>query len=325
MSIEEMVFPPIQNRAPSVDPILISVLVYERKVGRVLLDEGATCDIIYEHCFLKLRKEVRERKKDVYTTLFGFSGEQVNPLGDISHKLNEDKKSHTRTTKVKRNGTRVECRCLKGSGRIKKSRNPLRNKIPNVGIKYRHGQKDRRRLENIFIQKCGKIPAILQNAKGVPREERLPVDTRGRQSFERQKRGEIFFFTVEQHVPHTRTPKGWRERDHIPSSLKGVRKRSPNGEKRKRQKAYILCKHSVTRRWAKLPNHRKVGARLGPRSKKTREAIELEEHKIKYKPRNAIKAQVLVDFLAETQEEDDEIDFQNQEEKGKNLGVEAIY
>ncbi|GJX88081.1 reverse transcriptase domain-containing protein [Tanacetum coccineum] len=49
-------------------------------------------------------------------------------------------------------------------------------------------------------------------------------------------------------------------------------------------------------------------------------AIELREHEIKYKPRNAIKAQVLADFLEETLEEDEEKDFQNQEDKTKNMG-----
>nr|GEU68055.1 hypothetical protein [Tanacetum cinerariifolium] len=48
----------------------------------------------------------------------------------------------------------------------------------------------------------------------------------------------------------------------------------------------------------------------------SRLAIELEEHEIKYKPRNAIKSQVLADFLAETQEED----FQNHEDKTKSTG-----
>ncbi|GJZ66101.1 reverse transcriptase domain-containing protein [Tanacetum coccineum] len=49
-------------------------------------------------------------------------------------------------------------------------------------------------------------------------------------------------------------------------------------------------------------------------------AIELGEHEIEFMPRNAIKAQILADFLAETQEEDDETNFQNQEEKGKITG-----
>ncbi|GJY21743.1 reverse transcriptase domain-containing protein [Tanacetum coccineum] len=49
-------------------------------------------------------------------------------------------------------------------------------------------------------------------------------------------------------------------------------------------------------------------------------AIELGEHEIEYKPRNAIKAQVLADFLVETQEKDKETDFQDQEDKKLNIG-----
>ncbi|GKD99696.1 hypothetical protein Tco_1387680 [Tanacetum coccineum] len=100
MSVEEMIFPPIQNRAPSVDPILISVLVYGRQVGRVLLDGGAAYDIIYEHCFLKLWKEVRERRKDVYTTLSGFSGEHVSPLGEISLRIIVREAPHHRSEQI---------------------------------------------------------------------------------------------------------------------------------------------------------------------------------------------------------------------------------
>ncbi|GJT82707.1 reverse transcriptase domain-containing protein [Tanacetum coccineum] len=41
-------------------------------------------------------------------------------------------------------------------------------------------------------------------------------------------------------------------------------------------------------------------------------AIELGEHEIKFKPRNAVKAQILADFLAETKE-DDETDFEEKQ------------
>ncbi|GJW10730.1 reverse transcriptase domain-containing protein [Tanacetum coccineum] len=40
-------------------------------------------------------------------------------------------------------------------------------------------------------------------------------------------------------------------------------------------------------------------------------AIELGEHEIEFEPRNVIKTQILTDFLAETQEEDKEADFQS--------------
>ncbi|GKA95379.1 reverse transcriptase domain-containing protein [Tanacetum coccineum] len=41
-------------------------------------------------------------------------------------------------------------------------------------------------------------------------------------------------------------------------------------------------------------------------------AIELGEHGIEFKPRNAVKAQILTNFLAETKKEDKETDFQEQ-------------
>ncbi|GKA27754.1 reverse transcriptase domain-containing protein [Tanacetum coccineum] len=47
-------------------------------------------------------------------------------------------------------------------------------------------------------------------------------------------------------------------------------------------------------------------------------AIELLEHEIEFKPRNAVKAQILVNFLAETKKEDEETDFQEQQLEGQN-------
>nr|GEW93119.1 reverse transcriptase domain-containing protein [Tanacetum cinerariifolium] len=49
-------------------------------------------------------------------------------------------------------------------------------------------------------------------------------------------------------------------------------------------------------------------------------AIEHEEHGIEFKPKNSIKAQILADFLAETQEEDDETDLPDLEKKKEHVG-----
>ncbi|GJR87237.1 reverse transcriptase domain-containing protein [Tanacetum coccineum] len=56
------------------------------------------------------------------------------------------------------------------------------------------------------------------------------------------------------------------------------------------------------------------------RGRVARWAIELEEHEIEYKPKNAIKVIVLADFMTETQEEDEETDFQDQEDQKTNIG-----
>ncbi|GJU77873.1 hypothetical protein Tco_1274943 [Tanacetum coccineum] len=76
------------------------VQVYARQVGRVLLDGGAAYDIIYKHYFLKLRKEVAERGKDIYTTLSGFSGEHVSPLGEISLRIAMGESPHHRSEQI---------------------------------------------------------------------------------------------------------------------------------------------------------------------------------------------------------------------------------
>ncbi|GJW16688.1 hypothetical protein Tco_0024124, partial [Tanacetum coccineum] len=100
MSIEEMIFPLIRNKAPSVDPILIRVQVHGRHVGRVLLDGGAACDIIYEHCFLKLRKEIREKNKRCIHNIVLNLHEQVNPLGEISLLITVGAVPHHRSEQI---------------------------------------------------------------------------------------------------------------------------------------------------------------------------------------------------------------------------------
>nr|GEU31217.1 hypothetical protein [Tanacetum cinerariifolium] len=86
----------LRKRGPFVDPILISVLVYGRQVGRVLLDGETTL----RDCFLKLGKEVREKRKDVYTTLSGFYREQVNPVGEFSLQITAGKSPHHRSEQI---------------------------------------------------------------------------------------------------------------------------------------------------------------------------------------------------------------------------------
>ncbi|GKB78901.1 reverse transcriptase domain-containing protein, partial [Tanacetum coccineum] len=48
-------------------------------------------------------------------------------------------------------------------------------------------------------------------------------------------------------------------------------------------------------------------------------AIKLGEHEIEFKPRNAIKAQILTDFLVETKEEDEETDFKEKQQAEQTI------
>ncbi|GJW66716.1 putative reverse transcriptase domain, ribonuclease H-like domain protein [Tanacetum coccineum] len=54
------------------------------QVNRAYLDNGSSCEVIYEHCFLKLKPSMRSLRVDSDTPLVGFSGEDSWPLGEIS-------------------------------------------------------------------------------------------------------------------------------------------------------------------------------------------------------------------------------------------------
>ncbi|GKB23869.1 reverse transcriptase domain-containing protein [Tanacetum coccineum] len=80
--IGEITFLPLPNVGSS-DPIIIKVYISGRQVNRACLDGGTSCEVIYEHCFLKLKPLIRSLRVDSNTPLFGFSGEQSWPLGEI--------------------------------------------------------------------------------------------------------------------------------------------------------------------------------------------------------------------------------------------------
>ncbi|GJW42864.1 hypothetical protein Tco_0071663 [Tanacetum coccineum] len=80
--IGKITFPPLSNVGSS-DPVIIKVYISWRQVNKTYLDGGSSCEVIYEHCFLKLKSLIRSLRVDSNTPLVGFSGEQSWPLGEI--------------------------------------------------------------------------------------------------------------------------------------------------------------------------------------------------------------------------------------------------
>ncbi|GJZ44647.1 reverse transcriptase domain-containing protein [Tanacetum coccineum] len=64
-------------------PMIIEVDMAGHFVHRVYIDGGASSEVLYEHCFIKLRKEIRDQMVPATTHLIGFSGETIWPLGGI--------------------------------------------------------------------------------------------------------------------------------------------------------------------------------------------------------------------------------------------------
>ena len=67
---------------PHDDPLVIRVVVANKTVQRVLIDNGSSADIIFASAFDKMSIG-RERQEPVNAHLRGFSGEKVLPLGSI--------------------------------------------------------------------------------------------------------------------------------------------------------------------------------------------------------------------------------------------------
>ncbi|GJX06006.1 reverse transcriptase domain-containing protein [Tanacetum coccineum] len=57
-------------------PIVIKAKIFGREVNRVHMDSESSCEVIYEHCFMKLKSSIRASKVDSKVPLIGFSGEK---------------------------------------------------------------------------------------------------------------------------------------------------------------------------------------------------------------------------------------------------------
>ncbi|GJU38832.1 reverse transcriptase domain-containing protein [Tanacetum coccineum] len=99
--VGETTFPPVIDRAPSTDPVVIKILVSKRQVNMVYMDYGSSCEVIYEHCFLKLKISIRVQRVDSNILLIGFLREHSWPLGEVPLEITigEGNRSRTKTLK----------------------------------------------------------------------------------------------------------------------------------------------------------------------------------------------------------------------------------
>ncbi|GJY01907.1 reverse transcriptase domain-containing protein [Tanacetum coccineum] len=65
-------------------PMIIEAEIGGHFVHRIYVDGGASSDVLYEHCFVRLRPEIRSQMIPATTSLIRFSGETIWPIGQIS-------------------------------------------------------------------------------------------------------------------------------------------------------------------------------------------------------------------------------------------------
>ncbi|GKD96283.1 hypothetical protein Tco_1380180 [Tanacetum coccineum] len=77
-------FPPLGDEDGTKGPMILEPEIGGNFVHRMYVDEGASAEILYEHCFVRLRPEIRSQMVPPTTYLTGFNKETIWPLGQIS-------------------------------------------------------------------------------------------------------------------------------------------------------------------------------------------------------------------------------------------------
>jgi hypothetical protein len=81
---QEIAFPPIQGGAFHTGPVIVTALIDDHRIRRVLLDGGSSSKMTYEHCFEQLVEEAQAKLVSASDPLVGFTGESVYPKGQIT-------------------------------------------------------------------------------------------------------------------------------------------------------------------------------------------------------------------------------------------------
>ncbi|GJX52185.1 reverse transcriptase domain-containing protein [Tanacetum coccineum] len=81
---KEILFPPLRDDEGAEGPLIIEAEIGGHQVHRICIDGGSSFEILYEHCFNRLRPEIKSQMVPTTTSLIGFSGEIKWPLGQIT-------------------------------------------------------------------------------------------------------------------------------------------------------------------------------------------------------------------------------------------------
>nr|GEX07932.1 reverse transcriptase domain-containing protein [Tanacetum cinerariifolium] len=81
--VKEITFPPLTASSGVEGPLVIEAEMDGHMIHRMYVDGGSSMEILYEHCFNRLRPEIKSQMVPATTSLTGFSGETIWPLGQL--------------------------------------------------------------------------------------------------------------------------------------------------------------------------------------------------------------------------------------------------
>ncbi|GKE09317.1 reverse transcriptase domain-containing protein [Tanacetum coccineum] len=79
----KITFPPLTTTKGTEDPLVIESEIGGHMIHRMYVDGGSLTEVLYEHCFNRLRLEIKNQMVPATTSLTGFSGETIWPLGQL--------------------------------------------------------------------------------------------------------------------------------------------------------------------------------------------------------------------------------------------------
>ncbi|GKD66988.1 hypothetical protein Tco_1309096 [Tanacetum coccineum] len=81
--MNELTFQAIPRSQLTDETIILEGIIEGNQDRRILVDEGSSSKIMYEHCFQNLGVNIRSRLRRCRIPMIGFSGETFHPLGVI--------------------------------------------------------------------------------------------------------------------------------------------------------------------------------------------------------------------------------------------------
>ncbi|GJV37253.1 reverse transcriptase domain-containing protein [Tanacetum coccineum] len=79
----KITFPPLANSDGTEGPLVIEAEIGGHMIHRMYIDGGPSTEVLYEHCSNQLRPKIKNQMVPAMTSLTGFSGETIWPLGQL--------------------------------------------------------------------------------------------------------------------------------------------------------------------------------------------------------------------------------------------------
>ncbi|GJU64283.1 reverse transcriptase domain-containing protein [Tanacetum coccineum] len=81
--VKEITFLPLTANKGTEGPLVIEAEIGGHVIHRMYVDGGSSIEVLYEHCFNRLRPEIKSQMVPTTTLLTSFSGETIWPLGQL--------------------------------------------------------------------------------------------------------------------------------------------------------------------------------------------------------------------------------------------------